>query len=417
MVRYTLGICAGLLAAAVAACVPPVEPPPAPTVSPPALVRAAEAVSPALSHPRLMGLCIPEDPKSFVRAIRVLNANYNPNRNAANYSPPTWSSAPFDQQKNLNITNDLENAFSNAPAFFRDHLCNKLDGIFISPAACQSGTDAYNCKPPTTLAVSDPVMVGAWGFRSNRPFHPDFRSTYISISAALWPGGKPALAFNDYQARLLRAFRGGSNATVGIATPNASWMTVLAAMAHELGHVRWATTTIKNAGGSSDFRRLQQCSRQMIPGSNDFFFAWQYPNDNFLELPRGRRWRDFVERDTAGGREIDHTFAPTLDDLKGANPNAALFALYQDNQPWASLFGAQTADEDFVETYVMYVLTGYSPAPHPANDSFAANLLKSMPLNVPGHGTIDLPDGLVNKRKSALQNKMSCIPIMDPPMP
>jgi len=352
--------------------------------------------------------CTPGNGDSFVNAIGVLNANYNPNRNGANYSPPTVNSIPFDRQRNLNITNDLKNAFEQAPLFFQQHLCN-LDGVFISPANCAAGSDAYNCIPKSTS-----VMTGAWGFRSHNHSHPDFGNKYISISAALWPIRRPALAFNDYETRLLQAFPGGSNATIGPATPNGSWMTILAALAHELGHVRWAVTTIKPIiGGNSSFQDLHQCTRLTGPNSHDFFFAWDYNNNNqFLELPPGKRWRDFGTRDNAGARDIDHNFWPKLSDLGSLNPNPALFALYQDNQPWPSLFGAQTADEDFVETYVMYVLTGYSPDPlNPANDSFGANLLKSLPLNVPGQGTIDLPDGLVNKRKPTLQNKMSCIPL------
>jgi hypothetical protein len=93
-----------------------------------------------------------------------------------------------------------------------------------------------------------------------------------------------------------------------------------------------------------------------------------------------------------------------------------LFQLYQDGQPWASLFGAQTPDEDFVETYVMYVLTGFTA--QTSTSGTYNGPLTSLPLTIPGYagGGItyqwaDVPRDLRAPGKAELTRKMACIPL------
>jgi hypothetical protein len=227
----------------------------------------------------------------------------------------------------------------------------------------------------------------------------------------LWSNGASARTLDDYQTQLLHAFPGGE---ASIASPNTGantpGMSVLAALAHEVGHVVWAENTIPSVGGSYDFNTLIGCA------ARDFFRGWDYNHRNQLR-PKGR-WRNFRDPERPNrpdrrneGATLDHRDPPLFADLDSANPgtaNTALFQLYQPAQPWASLFGAQTPNEDFVETYVMAVLTGRDPSSGTFN-----GLLKSLSINIPNiAGTApDVPRDLVAMptKKQILASKMSCI--------
>jgi len=181
-------------------------------------------------------------------------------------------------------------------------------------------------------------------------------------------------------------------------------MTVLAALAHEVGHVVWARTAIPNVGQQYSLTPLIYCP------AGDFFTGWDYNRmaAQHPDLVPPNRWRRFRMRNTEAGPPLRHSNPPSLDDLDNpAIANGALYALYQPGQPWASLFAAQTADEDFVETYAMAVLTGYNP-----NTGTFGGPLRSMPLIIPGAPTppADVPGDLVGNTKPVLLNKMRCIP-------
>lgn len=402
MVRYTLGLCAGLLAAAVAACVPPVEPPPAPIISPPALIRAAEAASPAFSTGAGQ-VCDPNDltGESFVNAIQLLQSPSVPVlRPAGLYRRPTGSPFPWLGNPNADpIRQDLIQAFVRAPDYFRKFLCS-LNGIYIN---------ALSCPDKHPRRCSDTAyQAGAWGYRSPNEHQNDLGFMYIAISANLWPSGRSAVLFHEHQTQILRdLLPAGSNVQVSPnSEPNTSWITVLAALAHEVGHVVWAKTTIREAGKKYTLDSLIHCA------AVDFFTGWDY-NRMAAQHPRlvpPDRWRGYKKQDTEAGpgSRLHHKDPPSLDALENpATANSALYDLYQRGQPWASLFGAQTADEDFVETYAMAVLTGYDPS----TGTFAGPL-RSMPVIIPGtpDPSPDVPKDLVQGNKGNLLNKMKCIP-------
>ena len=359
--------------------------------------------------PAKAAICDGATASSFLAAINVLVSTYDPQENGAKYVPPTMTgySAPFDQKQNAAITNDLSDAFTNAPDFFKTDICN-LNGIYISPAECVTGTDAYKCTPTDTGAGAN--FGGAWGLRSRS--NQDRGKKYISISSALWPGGASARPLSEYENALLPPFLIWLGPTIQTATPNSSWLTVLAAMAHELGHVRFAEEAVPSgAGNDYDFRPLHSCK-----GTGDFFAYWLYKNDQELRPPN--HWRQFADNRNDDGKPIDHKIAPHLfSQLYNSNYfsnylNLFLYQLYQSGQPWATLFGAQTPDEDFVETYVMAVLTGYTYS----TDSFKSGLLTSLPVTIPGQtdGSVpgqyaDVPLDLVNGNKPTLRMKIRCI--------
>jgi hypothetical protein len=348
---------------------------------------------------------------SFIAAIDVLVPTYDPQENGDNYQPPTTNgyASAFNRATNSAITDDLTNAFTNAPEFFKTDIC-KLSGIYISPADCSSATTAYNCTATDSGAYAN--FTGAWGLRSRA--QTDRRSKYISISAALWPGGASARPLSEYETALLSPFMIWLGPTIQTANPNNSWMTVMAALAHELGHVRFVEEAVPNGAGSDyDFSALHQC---VINGTPDFFQYWNYKNDQELRPPH--YWRQFNDKSNDDGKPIDHVNSPLLfsqlynSSYFGSSLNRFLYQLYLSTQPWATLFGAQTPDEDFVETYVMAVLTGYIYR----NDSFTAGLLSSLPITIPKQtdGSVDsqyadVPRDLVNRNKPSLRDKIRCI--------
>ena len=387
MIRYPLILCLGLLAAACVGSAPAAPPPPPP---PP---LAGGPVTQPQGELAPLGQACDGTAQSFVNAVQLLKAGYSPAPGHGTYQPPSGS----PQHWPAAISNDLQQAFDHAPPFFQQYLCG-LNGIYINASACP-GND------PTKCGAGAPFD-GAWGFRSRAPT--DLGDRYIAISATLWPNGGSATPFDAYEGQILQDYRpaGAGVAVFPSANPNDPWMTVLAALAHEVGHVVWAERTIPSVGYNYDFTGLISCP------AGDFFAGWAYnkndPNHKDLQ-PKGR-WRQYKDRANAANSRLDHSVSsPSLRDLDApATANTALAQLLQPGQPWASLFGAQTPDEDFVESYVMAVLTGDNPS----NGSFAGPLT-SLPLSIPG-ATGPAPDvagDLVSGHKPELANKIRCIPL------
>jgi hypothetical protein len=353
-------------------------------------------VGPPSRH--ILQTCTPGDPESFVTKVQLLTPLYYPGPPGP-YTPPAGSNYDWATLA-PKIHDDLAAAFSNAPQFFQRHLCS-LKGVYINASVCPNN-DPTQCS----LTNAGAMFNGSWGFRSYRNNATDLGSTYIAISASdLWQAGGPARPFNDYETQLLKSFPGGSASTVTGANPNASWMSVLAALAHEAGHVIWAVKTIPSVGKKYDFSSLITCS------ARNFFGGWAYnthdPKHN--DLQPSKRWRKFKNRSNEANSSLDHASSPYLGDLGSSNPttfNTALHDLYQPLQPWASLFGAQTPDEDFVETYVMAVLTGYTAGVH----TFAGPLT-NLPVSIPGYSAPypDVPRDLVGGNKQTLLDKILCL--------
>jgi len=135
--------------------------------------------------------------------------------------------------------------------------------------------------------------------------------------------------------------------------------------------------------------------------------GWDYRNDNQL-FPKGR-WREFNDRKNEGG-EIDHASPPFISQFLGGlsadQKNDLFYTLFlispQNDPPWASYLGSLVPDEDFVESYVLGVLTG----------NITGIYLKSLPVTLvysdSSTKTVDVPGTLGNR--TTLQNKIACIP-------
>jgi hypothetical protein len=345
------------------------------------------------SAPTNSRICDASDPTTFVNAVRLLPTTFDPNGPPGHYAPPVGSPQVWPQQ----VQTDLANAFTAAPMFFRQHICG-LDGIFIS---CPGGTCDFS-------GGSSDIFGGAWGFRSRN--HADKGKKYIAISPGLWWQGQ-AVRLHAYEGQLLWDVLRNANVTqVTTATPDTGALTVLAALAHELGHVLW-TETVRDPnkpygnGSDFDFSALTGCA------AGDFFTGWAYDHTDSqhhkLRPPLG--WRDFGGQDNDAHSPIDHSAAPFLKVVNGvpgldSSSPASVASAYQPGQPWPSLFGAWSPDEDFVETYVLAVLTGFDIG----TGTFQGQL-RSLPVSVAGGPPLDIPRDLRAGNKQKLFNKLHCL--------
>jgi hypothetical protein len=301
----------------------------------------------------------PPAPPPFVAQVCTPSGALNPVPFLAGSFTPV---PPFDQSPqpdtapvNPEIQSDLVEAFNAAPPFFKDQLC-KLDGIFINRAGC-SGNE------PNTCNLSDnQIAENSWGFRK----YPT-GERYIAVSLGLWnyrpcqlPRTVCAPPFQAYQMKLTQAVLKTLSPTplpiqfVNV-SPNTVAMSVLAALAHEFGHVYWydsfvidPNTGAPNPGGPAVTTRF--CGGNFYPPG-----SWPYP----VDVPPGR-WLRFGEiRDQALPSEVLQL--PGL--LSPAHfPEAAvhLHNIYS-NGRWASALAALSPDEEFVETFELFVLRNASP--------------------------------------------------------
>jgi hypothetical protein len=458
MIRSALFFCAGIIAATCFACSPS---PPQSTALRPAGAAATCDSSVFIG-------------KIQVLPNYAGNANnYDPTMDGGGYVPPPARSSQnaFNPTISSNMTNDLTNAFNAAPTRVQGYLC-ALTAVFINPSDCEQGSftaQQYSCVSASGTLDPGEEFTGAWGFRSHQSSSSDYRSTYIAISAALWDQGASAWPISVYEGSILeclvqnigapgwassstasgssgsasaacptspsrrrrglRSASSSSTANVPViiagsevilpANPNpnntdSSTMTVLAALAHELGHVRWAIVNVSQAGQGYNFAALQSCGANPI----NFFQGWNYQRPTQLEAPN--RWRAFASQNNEEGGITDHLNAPRLSDFQNsANPNVLLYELYQadqnnqPSQPWASFFGAYSPEEDFVETYVLYALLDNKFANSNYNGPYP--YLASLPLAIPGiagSGTnqvADVPGELLANGKSGLAAKIHCL--------
>jgi hypothetical protein len=386
MTRSARLLFAAALAALCFACAPP---PPA-IVGPP--VRTA--------------LCNVNDANSFVRGVSILDTSTGYNPNGAYGVPPRVVGASLTG----NVAADLAAAFSVAPGFFRQHLCD-LDGIYIDPTPC-SGLDGCSTH--------------SWGFRD-----PASGRLYIGLSQnALWANGNPAPVLTDYETELLNwqlaSLNQQSGLTWGSVGPpyfssrydpndpaNTSAMTALAALAHELGHVRWYELNVSMPGKYNyDFSRTLMPCRD---GSTYFFDqSWLYGISQYYLWPP--QWRYATD---VPGPGVSHMDFPQISDLQrpgsaaGWRYNVAAL-LNGRSHPWVSLTASLTPDHDFIETYVFTVLTDNGTVNPPVQP-----YVQSLLLTVPGFGfSPDIPYDYWHKRgDQRLARKIGCVADLNAAVP
>jgi hypothetical protein len=305
----------------------------------------------------------------LLNKVHFLQIPFDPRQN----SSPQPSNVPVP----ANIQNDLQNAFNIAPSTLTAKLCD-LTYIFIDPTGC---ADPTNCSLPSAQLVRN-----SWG---QRGWHGgDTTGEYIATSAALWPNGGSAPSISTYENGRLQLLLNAPNWSPGpqitSAAPDTPQMAVLAALAHETGHVYWYDAFVKNRGGHADLNNF--CSGNFYtPGS------WSHN----INVPPGR-WIGFG--DLSDNQRYNPDYVGMLRNaLQSGNFTQAgsiLLQVYQ-NQDLADLLAAFSPDEDFVEAYQWAVLLRANPP------------LSNLVIQIPGSPAYDIAAGNMAKQ-GGLRRKMNC---------
>ena len=311
---------------------------------------------------------------------------------------PFYPMEPYNQNPeadsariNPDIQSDLAAAFEAAPPFFKAQLCN-LHGIYVNPTGC-TGYD------PNTCNLSDAgIAENSWGFRLRSPSG----EGYIAISLGLWKNNPCqdtekvcAPPFQTYETRRLLALlnvtagkdlrplsaeghRPRLNVPYYEIFPSVPALSVLAALAHEYGHILWWNTFVEPPGASQVSNTASFCNGNFYPSG-----SWQgtpvdIPPDRFVHFGAIR-----LQPRNSDVLQLDRFL------LSGDYSQAfeVLHRIYSDGR-WASALAAFSPDEDFVETFELSVLmnagmrqaaiTTYGRARH--SDNVVRDVTVSPPL-------------------------------------
>ena len=349
MKRFAIPI-AGLLCLALWACVQPVPSPPPP--GPPAVLRSVSCPdgSDFLSHVQYVDLSVQLMPQA---------GSVQPN---ADFAVPA-DSTPIDPH----IQADLAAAFAANPVFAKNELCPPfitstgtpnpgLDGILINRAQCVNPTNPSDYDPSNCSGMADTdIAANSWGLRTPS------NKKYVSISLGLWRcqsgRGYCAPSFTQYQQRLNKALldKTAGMPPVGINPPmfhasnDTSDLALLAALAHERGHIHWWETFVKPPGSTPT---------NLVTLAGEFCGGTIYPRGQWqgaqVRLPPNR-YVDFGHLSPSSPLEglplLLRSGAPT-DARRSVGVIEAIYA----GGLYPSLLAAYSSDEDFVEAYEWSVL-------------------------------------------------------------
>jgi len=166
---------------------------------------------------------------------------------------------------------------------------------------------------------------------------------------------------------------------------NAAGMTVLAALAHEFGHVFWYDNFRPAPGGAYDFNT---------------FCGGAFYDNSWQDFKPPRLWREFGDPQYQHKPYDVQISQLALSVSLGTYSKAGdlLHRIYKKEGHWASLFAAFSPDEDFVETFKLYVLANTTTP------------LRSLPLVYSGTAAYndDIPADYYNKNKHELKRKTDC---------
>jgi hypothetical protein len=314
-----------------------------------------------------------------VNLARITDLTYDP----TTYNVPATTSV--DPHSDEYLT--LQDAFNRSGSTFKNLLCG-LKGIFIIP----SGSD-YN---------------KSWGFRD--PRNPkDLTNRFVGISEDLWrtnsSGHLVPIDFITFEDTTTKELLRGVNsiASIGDANPKDGTETLLAVLAHEFGHVLWNDILVATPGSDPSF---------------ESFCSGIFPTYSWTSTIKQKLWRNFAEISDTANTAMDPNDPPvngpddplpqeikarTLDNLiyhgklKKARKIIARL-LNSSVRPWPSLFGSFSANEDFVETFRLYVLR---------NAELPLMSITMNVLNLPrGTVGIDIPATILSR--SLLQAKLQC---------
>jgi hypothetical protein len=255
-------------------------------------------------------------------------------------------------------------AFNIAPVFFQNELCG-LDKIYIVT------TQELRSKNPI-----------AWGMRQRLQDN----KKHVGISSAVWASPVPATPYVAYENGVLdllleHLWSSPPAPSYTAAVADSEALATLGILAHELGHVLWFSDNIVSL----------QCP---VNGVFDTFYGSTWSSINIRH--------GFHRFGAAQGMHSTENF--TKDDIvkdlrrhKFSDAGAKLQTVYGDGN-WASLFAFVAPDEDFVETYKLWVLTNAT------SGSNLQSLKVQIPL--PSSLTVDVFDNFNNPNSNLGKKKI-----------
>lgn len=330
---------------------------------------------------------------------------------ATGYQPPVAKSTV---DANTAMGQDLTKAL-NLTSFFQQQLCG-LDGVFIDITGCTS-FDYTNDVCQANLTPKQETDA-SWGFRETpvlfppkTPYPLGHPARYIAISAGPWSAQNThAPPYSAYETMLLNQLLGWQNPQFISASPDTPEMAVLAALAHEFGHVLWFDTFVINPGQDAEFTRF--CENTFFTGDAAGGGSRQTVAPPWQVKTKGRiynsqnRWVLFGELpdDSLNSHEPDDVQTKEISDAIGqgsfTSAGQLLDRIYKPDGRWASYFASISPVEDFVETYKFLVLI-YSQQP-----------LNHLYIKIPWWGPFqyfeDVPGNASNGSKSELARKLRC---------
>jgi hypothetical protein len=222
----------------------------------------------------------------------------------------------------------LAAAWTAAPPKFQDRLCN-LTMIYIDPTA---------------------NAASSWGYRENAgQFVPGYSGSYnryIGLSAALWTTPTTEMSLDAYETSIVYNLLGWDKMKYRAAIPSYVGQAILAALAHEYGHVLFYEEYSPDP--TRNFSYSNFCS-------GNFNTSWQNPD---TPPPfRGFGDPEVKQKDDNTTDNVKlHKLGFAL--LQGNFVKAAtmLDKIYSSKGRWASALAAFSPDEDFVETFKLYIL-------------------------------------------------------------
>jgi hypothetical protein len=344
MIRSALLLCAGVIIAACFARAPAPSAPPPP-------------IPPMVGSSPPLGTC------GFGTNVPVLPASFNPT--SPNQDPP-----PSATQASQAIKNDLQAAYAMAPPFFQNYLCG-LTGVFITQGP------------------------QSWGYRDiHTPGGPPY-NRYIALSESLWAmvGSTPTpITVDAYENGVFGPPLNWSSSgdpsppQYGQATPNNGQMTILAALAHEFGHVLWADLLIDRPGKGLTSANFCSAILDNWWNNGPMFTQWtnyEAPDTNPADIAD-------IGTDPQGGGDpapYDTHIDKLITALTNHNFDRAhriVWRLLALGRPFPSLLGAFSANEHFVEAFMIYTMMHATTTP-----------LTSAPLQVSPGKTRDIPNDLL----------------------
>jgi hypothetical protein len=410
MIRSAILLCAGTIVAACFACTP----------VPQHLLDSGTGTGTGNKN------CSAQE---FANAALLLPAGYNP----GNLNPPSGNYSAV--APNSPIWNDLIAAFTAAPAKFRRGLC--LTTIYINQTACTGSGPCFG--------------INSWGYRnpSNTP------QRYIALSQTLWPGGgqSPAEPYSKYETDMIAqvlanlqptqapwppasdtvptppTFQPAVNVSPSGAitavdtTGTTSGMTVLAALAHEYGHILWydlVKGTAPNYKPKDLYDLTAFCKSK---GKHFFVNSWSAATTTqpyyFANFAQGTDYNgnyyshygtEMQLSQLASDINTTRSWGAAATDLNNLYDSDVTPQASNQNIDgiWPSLFGSVSPEEDFVETFKNYILT--------RKDTNGGYPITSMPLYIyaipqlinPAY-TPDLFGDLASGNKKELVRKLKCL--------